>query len=65
MKVCHICGREVMRNRAGVVVHVEGGGVIWQRCTCGWNGSRPCAPTHCPRCNTLLRDDHVADEKRS
>jgi len=64
--VCAICGRGVERNQAGVCVHVDGGGAIWQYCRkCHWQESKSLPARHCPCCDSPLYDDHIAVERRS
>lgn len=49
-------------EQIGMWVHVNGGGVIMQKCeACGWQGNSTPPKSICPRCKTkTLRDHHFA-----
>ena len=61
---CKTCGKPVIDNGLGNVVHV-GGGVVEQVCkngSCGWKGGQSGGFDKCPRCGdgTQLVTDHRA-----
>lgn len=48
----------------GAYTHRQGGGMLMQRCDCGWRGNFERPIVVCPKCGGALRDDHIATPRR-